>query len=83
MFDIIINLVAKTYIMARNLCKVELESINASSTFRFAKFTNELGVFENLVTINPSKVLLPRHCCCFGLVFNLWLLLRFGVVASI
>ncbi len=82
-FDIFVNVFAETYIMARYLCKVVLESINASTTFRFEKITKGLRVSKNLVTISPSKVLLPRHCCCFGLVFKLWILFRFGVVPSI
>jgi len=82
MFDIFVNVFAETYIMAGYLCKVVLEPINASTTFFFSKFTKELRVSKNLVTISPSKVL-PRHCFCFGLVFKLRLLFRFGVVPSI
>ena len=37
--DIFISIVTETYIMAGYLCKVVLESINVSTTFRFAKFT--------------------------------------------
>ena len=70
-FDIFINISTETYIMARYLCKVVLESINSSTTFRFAKFTKELRVSKNLVTISLRKVLVPRHCCCFGLLFKL------------
>lgn len=60
-FEIFVNLFAKTYIMAGYFCKVVLEAINASTTFLFEKFTKELRVSKNLVTISPSKVLLPRH----------------------